>query len=115
MSRELTGHKGINLLNDSLRVTVEDNAYYIVPTVGNAAGLLIDFHTGPMEDGDYPKGISNEVLLVILGDRLAQFQKGRLACRETAIALTKLQEAAMWLQKRTRDRQARGVEGTNQE
>jgi hypothetical protein len=35
------------------------------------------------------------------------------SCRENAIALTKIQEAMMWLQKRTRDRVARGVEGRN--
>ena len=33
--------------------------------------------------------------------------------RARALALTKLEEALMWLQKRTRDRLNRGVEGTN--
>ena len=37
---------------------------------------------------------------------------GSLPCRETSIAITKLEEALMWLQSRTRDREARGVEGT---
>ena len=35
-------------------------------------------------------------------------------CRENSIAITKLDEALMWLRERTRDREARGVEGTNQ-
>lgn len=46
-------------------------------------------------------------------DRLRSFQKGQYACRENAIALTHMEEALMWLQKRTRDRLARGVEGTS--
>ncbi len=34
-------------------------------------------------------------------------------CRENAVAITKLDEAIMWMQKRKRDRIARGVEGLN--
>lgn len=34
-------------------------------------------------------------------------------CRENASAITKLDEALMWLNKRTEDRNARGVEGTS--
>ena len=47
-------------------------------------------------------------------DRLRSFQAGLYACRENALALTALEESLMWLQKRTRDRFARGVEGTSQ-
>ena len=35
-------------------------------------------------------------------------------CRDNAIAITKLDEALMWRQKRTDDRIKRSVEGTNQ-
>ncbi|MHC5227563.1 hypothetical protein ACYSNW_04700 [Enterococcus sp. LJL99] len=35
-------------------------------------------------------------------------------CRENAMTITKLDEAIMWQNKRTTDREARGVEGTNQ-
>lgn len=34
-------------------------------------------------------------------------------CRENALAITKLDEALMWLRERTRNREERGVEGTN--
>ncbi len=34
-------------------------------------------------------------------------------CRENAMAITKLDEALMWLEKRKKDREARGVEGLN--
>ena len=39
--------------------------------------------------------------------------KQSFACRENAIAITKLEEALMWLEKRTRDREEREVEGTH--
>lgn len=35
-------------------------------------------------------------------------------CRENAVAITKLDEALLWLLKRKLDREARGVEGLNQ-
>lgn len=34
-------------------------------------------------------------------------------CRENAVAITKLDEALMWLEKRKKDRVTRGVEGFN--
>jgi hypothetical protein len=39
----------------------------------------------------------------------------KFPCRENSLAITKLQEAEMWLRERKRDREDRGVEGTNQE
>ena len=38
---------------------------------------------------------------------------GKFACRENAIALTKLEEAQLWLFSRTLARMQRGVEGTH--
>jgi hypothetical protein len=35
-------------------------------------------------------------------------------CRENSSAITKLDEALMWLEKRTKDREQRNVEGTSQ-
>jgi hypothetical protein len=122
MDRELTSHK-VAGLNEVLRIKVLDepgqgsacHSYAITPTVGNASGVRIDFQNGPLsETGGLPNGLSNESLLAIVEDRLLGFQSGQFACRENAVALTKLQECMMWLQKRTRDRMARGVEGTNQ-
>ncbi len=56
-------------------------------------------------------GVSNEALLAILMDRLEGFQKGQFPCPENAQALTKLEEAGLWLHKRTMNRTTRGVEG----
>lgn len=71
------------------------------------------FQNGPIAEVG-PNGISNEALLAIVIDRLESFQSGPFACRENALALTKLQEAMHWLHHRTRARMARGVEGTHQ-
>lgn len=52
-------------------------------------------------------------LLQIVHSQLSDFQSGKYACRENAIALTKIEEAVMWLRKRTEDRRARQVLGTS--
>jgi hypothetical protein len=44
--------------------------------------------------------------------RIQFYQDGKFKCRENAIAITKIEEALLWLDKRTRDREARQVEGT---
>lgn len=59
-------------------------------------------------------GITEATLIAILIDRLQSFQAGDYACRENALALTKLEEALHWLHHRTRQRMVRGVEGTNE-
>ncbi len=118
--RELYSHK-VNGLNETLKVEALDepgdggasHSYAITPLVGNAMGVRIDFQNGPLT-GKPPNGLSIEALLTIVEDRLSGFQSGKFACRENAVALTKVQEAMMWLQKRTLDRVRRGVEGTHQ-
>lgn len=77
---------------------------------GMYEGMLIPFQNGPIKDAGL-NGVTQEVLLAILIDRLKAFANGRFSSRETALALTKLQEALFWLQWRTRSRIERGVEG----
>lgn len=72
----------------------------------------VHFQNGPIKENGV-NGCHQEDLLAIVIDRLRSFQAGDFACRENAIALTKLEEALMWLNKRTADRVKRGVEGTN--
>lgn len=55
-------------------------------------------------------GTTNEEVLAVLINRMNYLQ-AKFPCRENAIVITKLDECAMWLEKRTRDRAARGVEG----
>lgn len=74
------------------------------------AGLR--FQDGPIKEAGI-NGIMDENLIAIVIDRLRGFQSGPYSSRYNAIALTKLEESLMWLQQRTRDREARGVEGTH--
>lgn len=126
MGREITSHR-VNGLNEALLINVLDqpgqgnacHEYQIIrDTHGNGDEYdqvelcNIKFQNGPILEAGV-NGISGEALLAIVEDRLIGFQSGQFACRENAIALTKIQEAMMWLYKRTRDRMARGVEGTS--
>ena len=57
-------------------------------------------------------GTTNEEVLAMMIDRMIYLQN-KFPCRENAIVITKLEESLMWLNKRTSDRKARNVEGTN--
>jgi len=72
----------------------------------------VRFQNGPIKEAGV-NGCQNEDLISMVIDRLQGFQEGAFACRENAIAMTKLEESLMWLRKRTQDREDRGVEGTN--
>lgn len=73
----------------------------------------VHFQDGPVKEAGV-NGCHQEDLIAIVIDRLQHFQKGEYACRENALALTKLEEAMHWLNHRTRARVDRGVEGTNE-
>ena len=55
-------------------------------------------------------GTTNEEVLEMLIDRMQYLQK-MFPCRENAIVITKLEESLMCLEKRTENRDKRGVEG----
>jgi len=55
-------------------------------------------------------GTTNEELLKVLIDRMNSLQ-AKFPCRENAIATTHFETGLLWLEKRTADRVARGVEG----
>lgn len=126
-TRILTGHV-VNPANDKVLLTAEGEpgpggayhwykASYADPKAPHDDfGKPLVYQTLRFQNGAIDEvgvnGITHEVLLAVLVDRLECFQKGPYACRENAIALTHLQDAQHWLQHRTRARMARGVEGT---
>lgn len=65
------------------------------------------------EDGSYENGTTLEEMLRVSIERLRHLNT-KLPCRENSIAITKMEEALLWLNKRTQDREARGVEGTHE-
>lgn len=72
----------------------------------------VRFQNGPVGENGV-NGCHQEDLLAIVLHRLQSFQAGAYACRENAIAITKIEEAMHWLNHRTAQRQKRGVEGTS--
>lgn len=62
------------------------------------------------KDGNEIVGTTNEEVIAVLIHRLNQLNKMH-GCRENSLAITKLEEAFMWLMRRTEDRIKRGVEG----
>lgn len=58
-------------------------------------------------------GTTNEEVLEMLIDRMKYLQ-AKFPCKENACCITHLEEGLMWLEKRTKDRQKRGVEGKPQ-
>lgn len=61
-------------------------------------------------DGSVTGGTTLEEMLTVSIARLTDLNS-RFGCRENSVAITKMQEALMWLEERTKDRIKRGVEG----
>ena len=72
----------------------------------------IHFQEGPIKEQGV-NGINNEDAIVMVIRRLQGFQDSPFSCRENAMAITKLEEALMWLRKRTMNREKREVVGTS--
>lgn len=135
-TRKLTDHK-VNGLNEALEITADgpgpggashNYTLFIPDSVPTKPGVtvhtMLSFQNGPIATPQDFNGITNEALLAVLIDRMRGFQhqrkedgsfdvnsRGTYACRENAVALTHMEDALMWLQKRTLDRMRRGVEG----
>lgn len=72
----------------------------------------ISFQKGPRKDPNARHGVLDSDLLEIVRDRLKSFQSGDFATRENACALTHIEEALMWMNRRVEDRIERSVLGT---
>lgn len=82
----------------------------------NDQGQVIQFiEKGPTTPDDptletINDGTTNEELLAVLIDRI-NYLNGKFPCHENSIAITHIETALLWLNKRTADRVARNVEG----
>lgn len=135
--RTIDDHK-VNPANDTIKIEVVDepgaggaNHTYFVTGIEfhrnqghqialdharsqDQEGQAIIFQNGPISaDGNGVNGLTHEVLLAIVADRLRSFQSGPYACKANSCALTHIEEAQHWLQQRTIERMRRGVEGTH--
>lgn len=121
--RSLTGHK-VNPANDKLTVAVMDepgsggacHVYEItgyMPAGNPFPGITrIEFQNGPINEAGV-NGLTHEALLAILIDRMEGFQAGPYSSPDNQEALDAMRTAQTALQRRTKARMARGVEGTH--
>lgn len=122
--REIKTHR-VGGVDDRLRIEVLDG-----PGPGGAChqykvsedteaeqrmpSYMIKFQKGPIQENGL-NGMTQEVLLAIVADRLEGFQSGDFACDLNQTALEHVREAMAALQQRTRDRIARDVEGKSEQ
>lgn len=100
--------KGVgNANHEYLIITAHDKAICATPKE-----IKIVFQKGPRKSDDSINGVIDSDLLEIVRDRLKGFQSGEYSTRENAIALTHIEEALLWLNKRVEDRIERDVLGT---
>lgn len=138
--REISSHR-VNGCNDALTIKVTDepgaggaNHRYEITGWDSGTNPSADKHAEPMttpvpsnlegetlvilfQNGTIPEkgtnGITQEVLLAIVKDRLESFQSGPFACQENADALRHVDRAIGYLKQRTENRLRRQVEGTH--
>lgn len=96
------------------------NAYHLysirLDNAGTDNGVqsdVIAFQHGGRNIEGSDHGVTGEDLLEIVRHRLQCFQTSEYACRENAMALTHIEEALMWLNRRVEDRLERNVLGIN--
>lgn len=92
-----------------------NHCYHVVMSRGgeNIDNLVeIKFQNGPRSETNSVSGVLDTDLLEIARHRLQSFQRGAFSCRENACALTHIEEALMWMNRRVEDRIEREVLGT---
>jgi hypothetical protein len=103
-----TGGSYVNAIASRDGVNVDGHVYEVISGTNRTE---LNFQHGPVGEAGV-NGMQNEQLLAVLIHRMNVLNKA-FPCRENALAITKLEEATMWLEKRTASRVARGVEGKN--
>jgi len=99
-----------------MKVITPGHCYQLANFEDKEYGQMLRFiHKQPISEGSpemetVSEGTTNEEVLRVLIDRM-QFLQGKFPCRENAIVITNLEESLMWLEKRTKDRIDRNVEG----
>lgn len=85
----------------------------------HGTGFDIEWQSGPVgrvgsDERVAPTGAFVEDVIASALQRIQHYQEGRFRCRENAVAITKLEEALMWLDSRTKRRTEQNVEGTHE-
>ena len=95
------------------QLTIEDGTEQI-KVDPNEILATIQLQCGPRKEDDSIHGVIDTDLLEIVRDRLKSFQVGPFSSKENACALTHIEEALMWMNRRVEDRIERNVLGKNQ-
>jgi hypothetical protein len=97
-----------------MKILTEGHKYVAANFENNEEGQTIQFIEKTGAPGEVlttiNDGTTNEEVLEILINRL-NFLNAKFPCRENALAITNMEQALMWLEKRTKDRLKRDVEG----
>ena len=87
--------------------TIRPNAFIYVRNDKNSLSFTIQ--NGPIKEAG--KNGCQVVDVIAVAKHIIEQLNAKFPCRENAMTITKLDEALMWQEKRTRDREARNVEG----
>jgi len=84
--------------------------------IQDGEGIILNLCRGNKADENAPRqeGVFTETLLQVCKQYLEGVNTGQMSTRETSMAITKIDEALMWIQKRADDRKLREVQGTYQ-
>ena len=117
--RKLSTIKKREKLNDVYAVDKKGNGganhRYSISSASEPSVIFaeIQYQNDARKIHDSVHGVIDTDLLEIVRDRLKGFQSGEFATRENACALTHIEEALMWMNRRVEDRIERNVLGTN--
>jgi hypothetical protein len=101
--------------------SINNSTSYQIPTyvvtnegIADGNGLTLNFCKGSTNDESIyrQEGVFTETILQVALENLVTVNVGDLASRDTSIAITKIEEALMLLNKRKADRELRNVLGT---
>ncbi len=107
--------------NPKIINTITGGATYSIPQyvitdsgVEDRPPLVLYFCKGNKEDISKHRqiGVFTESLIQVAKQYLETVNVGELSTRETSMAITKLDEALMWIDKRSNDRKLREVQNT---
>lgn len=107
--------------NPKVLQEIVKGATYYIPTykitnegMQDGEGLTFHFCKGNKEDDKIlrQEGVFTETLVKLAKEYLEAVNVGEMSTRETSMVITKLDEALMWIDKRSQDRILRDVQGT---
>lgn len=115
LKHDLLTSKYTRVLHEKEFTNFAPHNFEVYADAGQPAPYLVGnvhFQEGPIKEAGV-NGVMNEDLIAMVIARLAHFNKSDFKCKENSMAIIKLEEALLWLRKRTMGREQRGIEGTH--